>query len=127
MAVTINITRENRINMLVGALEGGSNYWYSILQPSSDIVYNTLPNEGETSFAEKMYKAIETGATIEIHDIEDETEKLGEINIASIERGEQIMADKFRNHFADIVDENDDASTADVWFQLCCLGDVIYG
>jgi hypothetical protein len=37
------------------------------------------------------------------------------------------MADKYPRHIADILSENDDATTGDVFLQLCLFGDVVYG
>jgi hypothetical protein len=45
----------------------------------------------------------------------------------AIQRGLEIMAEKYPRHFNDFVDEQDDAITGDVFIQCCVLGDVIYG
>lgn len=37
------------------------------------------------------------------------------------------MLDKYPTHWADAYTDNMDANTADVWFQLCCLGEIVYG
>lgn len=49
------------------------------------------------------------------------------INLETITKGLQVMATKFPKHFADIVAETDDASTADVFLQCMVFGDVLYG
>jgi hypothetical protein len=38
----------------------------------------------------------------------------------------QLMAANQAKHFADVLEQNDDAITADVWLQLALFGDVIY-
>lgn len=118
----MSFTNERRLDLLVGALEGGSNYWYYIDDAKNIINEST----GET-FCDKMFNAILAGKTIEIQDIENENDKLGEINLASISKGEKLMLEYQPKHYADIVSENDDAITADVWFQYCVLGELIYG
>lgn len=45
----------------------------------------------------------------------------------SIEKGLQVMADKYPRHFNDIITENDDAETADVFVQCAVLGEVVFG
>ena len=45
----------------------------------------------------------------------------------SVDDWAQIMADKFPRHFANILNENDDAETGDVFLQCCLWGDIVYG
>lgn len=125
--VTIEIPNKRREDMLIGALEGGSNYWYWIGEEATKIIEKYNPQPFGDAFSVVMWKAIETGETIPIHNLENRSEKLGEINLASIAKGEQLMADKYPQHFADLHGETDDAITADVWFQLSSLGELIYG
>jgi hypothetical protein len=116
---------ERRENMLVSALEGGSNYWYWLPEAATAII-RKHKERGEP-LSTGMWKAIKAGETIPVHDAEDEEEKLGEINLESIKKGEALMLKQHARHFADLVSENSDATTADVWFQLCTLGEVTYG
>lgn len=50
-----------------------------------------------------------------------------EINLDTIRAGLKVMAEKFPEHFADLIGEDDDATTSDVFVQCCVFGDVIYG
>jgi hypothetical protein len=72
-------------------------------------------------------KAILDGKTIPVNDYENVDEVLGQISLESIEKGERLMQELHFSHFVDIVSGNDDATTADVWFQLCVLGDITFG
>lgn len=119
------ITNERRQDMLIGAIEGGSNYWYYIDEANSEkaLSYGRI----DDAFVEAMWKAILAGETIVINDVEDFREKLGEINMESIEKGEKLMAREQPYHYGDIWAESDDAITADVWFQYCVLGELVYG
>jgi hypothetical protein len=38
-----------------------------------------------------------------------------------------LMAEKEPRHFGDFMGENDDATTSDVFLQLCLFGEVVYG
>lgn len=49
------------------------------------------------------------------------------IDRAAIGYALQLMASKFPRHYADFVQENDDAITGDVFLQCLILGDVVYG
>jgi hypothetical protein len=41
--------------------------------------------------------------------------------------GIKVMIQKQPSHFSDVMQDNDDAITADVWIQCALLGEVIYG
>ena len=49
------------------------------------------------------------------------------LNKEKIEKGLQLMADKYPYHFSHIVNEGDDANTSDVFLQCCLLGELVYG
>jgi hypothetical protein len=122
------ITDDMRFSLLVTALEGGSNYWYFIPDTTEiDKEYpETKHNEGLDTFVGKMWNAILNGASVEIIDVESE-EFLGNINYKGILVGEGKMIQNSPRHFADILADNMDAITADVWFQYCVMGEVVYG
>lgn len=49
------------------------------------------------------------------------------IGAKDIQKGLQLMATGHTRHFNDLMQENDDAMTHDVLWQLIVLGEVIYG
>lgn len=122
--VVIHITEEQRINLLCSALEGGSNYWYWLHDDATKVL-QTVPKQDTT--VDWIWAAIVAGKEIPVRDGENLNDVLGKISLASIEKGEQIMAEKYPNHFADIIADNDDAATGDIWFQLAVMGEVVYG
>lgn len=121
----IKVSDGRREDMLVGALEGGSNFWYWIGEEAGKVVAKYQGDD--EPFSTAMWKAIKAGETIEVHDCENMEEKLGEINLKSIDEGEDLMFEKSQKHFIDIINEEDDAETADVWFQYCVLKSLVYG
>lgn len=123
--IDLKITNERREDMLVGALEGGSNYWYFIPEEATDIIDRLVPDKTQP-LATRMYKALLQGATLPIDDIEN-GDRLGDINLESIEKGEQLMATNHDLDFMAIINEEDDASTADLWFQYAVMGEIVYG
>lgn len=48
------------------------------------------------------------------------------MNLAQVERGLNLLAEKERRHFLDIVNENDDADTADMFVQMSLFGEIVY-
>lgn len=122
----IQLTDEQRLNLLTSALEGGSNYWYEIRKAACDKIDSVKPSDGKTPFVDRMWAAIKAGKNIEVHDIESR-DLLGHISLETIERGEQSMLEQQPEHFADILAENDDACTGDVWFQFAVLNQIVYG
>ena len=48
------------------------------------------------------------------------------ITMDNVRKGLELMRDDYPRHYADLVEENDDAITGDVWLQLAVFGDIIY-
>jgi len=46
---------------------------------------------------------------------------------AALHRGVKAMSEKFPEHWADFINENDDAITGDIFVQCCVFGDTVYG
>lgn len=130
-ALTIDnpITDQMREDLIVTALEGGSNYWYFLSDATVKVMRKAVkPEDRDQPLSIKFWRAIANGATLEVHDAENEKEVLGTINRESIAKAEAIFIKDHARHFGDLVSENWDADTADVWFQLCVLkGEVVYG
>ena len=116
------ISVERVEDLIVGAFEGGSNYWYS-----ADIQRN------EDNQKTEYYKLpfIE-GCSITIWDAQDNTPTLNGtpkfiLDKDAIEKGLKIMAKRYDWHFKNFIDENDDSTTADAFLQCCVFGDIIFG
>jgi len=115
-----------RENLIITALEGGSNYWYLIDEKNTKLI-SEHKTEEKPCLSEAFFTAIQKGKTIEIFDIENENEKLGEINLESIKKAEEILLKDYQYIFANILKEEDDANDADIWFQLAVMGEVVFG
>lgn len=124
--IELEISDQNREDQLVTALEGGSNSWY-YLDDTTEIDNYLQEGDEKLPLATAMWRAIKDGKSIPIFDAENPEEKLGEISLASIEKGEQLMADNSPSHFMQMYLENGDAETADVWFQYAVLGKITFG
>jgi hypothetical protein len=135
---------EQRIrDLLTTALEGGSNYWYTLDTDRTVFVeglkYEDFQEGGKCTDPENYHHPLELiplteGCKLCFLDKEEEAELAeGEeptphwLDRAKLLDGLKIMAQKYPRHFADLVNENDDAITGDVYLQCCLFGSVIYG
>lgn len=113
-------------NMMVGAWEGGSSYWCEITEQSEDAVIAATPEMKDEPFIERVLMAVLNGLEISFTD-KEEDKVVGPLNKDSWTKAEHIMIAKYRRHLGDVLAGNDDATTADVFFQCAVLGDCIYG
>lgn len=117
------LSHDDRLDLLTAAMEGGSNYWYFFRYEVNPAIGEP---DGETPLVDRIYTALKNGHTLYIHEIEDDV-LLGAINMRSIREGERKMQKDHPYHFADVVAENADAITGDVWFQYAVMGALVYG
>ncbi len=123
IAMVIDVADERLQDILTNALEGGSNYWYFI-EKFNYPEGQTKESLGiEFAHVELPFK----GGSLTFTVPEDEDGKEYILDLKAIAKGTRIMAKKQPRHFADFVNENDDAITADVWLQCCLFGEVVYG
>ncbi len=108
--------------LIIGALEGGSNYWYYL--PDLSMIE---PRDGQGyTLSEDIVHAAQQGKSIPIHDIAT-NERLGCISKDRIKKAVKLMHDNHPAHYAAAITENHDACTSDVFLQLIVLGTVVYG
>lgn len=83
--------------------------------------------------AERLeYETMTTGLlngsrALKLKDVEADTPQTYALNLKTIQKGLQLMADKWPKHWADFINEDGDDITGDVFLQLALLGDIIYG
>ena len=105
----IELSNEQIVNLFITACEGGSNYWCKKLTPYKD--------KGDA------YESMLEGFSL----IDGESGKTHRVIPKDIKEAVTLMATKYPNHFADLINENDDSVTGDVFLQLCVFKDIIYG
>lgn len=103
-------------NLFVGAIEGGSNYWCAKIRP--------LNKDDKRSYDVYMLDGFIAW--------EEEESTHGQglkrtVTKDDIDVAVKIMSEKYNRHFNDVLNENDDAETADVFLQLCCFKTLVYG
>ena len=119
---------------LVGAFEGGSNYWVDNVywgttfrqchaeSPFKDEkIGSVYPDVLAWAWKQRLYFKIRVRAD------EEADYKEGFISPRTIQRGVQTMARDYPRHFNDMVNGNDDAITSDVLLQCIIYNDVVFG
>lgn len=124
IALTAKVDWEKMIvNAIIGAFEGGSTYWLR----TADYVYQPNDVKGNPLYAETDFWAKGGKMKLTYDDPEGDDLATKEISIDEIRKGLRSMATKDPRHFGDLLSENDDAATHDVFIQHVLFGEVIYG
>jgi len=129
----ISITVEQVMDLLLGALEGGSNYWYYIpgFQEPSDMSkvpageFNSVElcawSDGHIKICDKeAFYDHQSGNS-------QEEPQRWILNEEAMKKGLDLMHNQHIKHFADFVIGDGDANTADVFLQMCLFGELVYG
>ena len=105
-------------DLLTNAIEGGSNYWYMIVDH----------NRKEVG-AECIVDVPAKGGFLLIDDsvAEGTLKEPVKLDLERLMHGLNIMQIKYTRHYNDFINENDDAITGDVFLQCCIFEKVIYG
>jgi hypothetical protein len=118
------VSSETIADQVVTAFEGGITYWAestNLVTPSRDGLKGIWYSDP------KLYEG-EFKILIVQH---DEHIKDAGVNLYltpdNIQTGLDLMASKYGEHFSDMMNENGDATTADVFIQCCVFGDLVYG
>lgn len=131
MEITIKTELSNKDigNLLISAFEGGSNYWYMILERIEPKVweFEDKQSDGENF----LYTCpLNPGGALMIDDSQADDPTLKKpvrLDQARIKQGLEIMAIKYPKYWADVISEDTDANTGDVFLQCCIFGELIYG
>lgn len=120
---TVRIPNEKIQDLIIAAVEGGSNFW-AIFK---------FPDNWKDTYQSYEQIPFQCGE-IEVFDIETK-ELLGVLNRATMQTGLQLMADCKdmtgkvvpARHFKKLATDSEDAETADTFMQLSVLGEIVYG
>lgn len=133
MDIQVNFSiKDETIISLISDMLIGADYWGYIKDSCLDILYNSYPELKGKYYEETVFNWIKNGGVIVIVDEEAEAEY--KVGLTEIKNALAIIAELFPHHFLDILTENDDATTGDVFLQCCCFPeqirhdkDLIYG
>ena len=106
-------------DLLVSAFEGGSNYWYYGLRVKA------LP-EGYEEKPQHWHAEVpcQPGGEVSFRDMDGGRHTL---SMETLERGIRTMRSRYDRHYRNVLSENEDAETGDVFLQCCVFGGVVYG
>jgi hypothetical protein len=124
-------------DLLVTALEGGSNYWYTI-----DHKKNVYP--AGTSFKDfkeggkmqipgnyyhwsELLPTIPGGAIMITDKTEEGEQKSYRLDLPALQKGLSVVKHKYPKRYKEIMEDNMDAEDGDVFLQSAVFGEVIYG
>lgn len=130
MEITIKHTISDEMMVtLFSDMNSGSGYWAAIVE---DYPSGYKPNSG-LCYEDKLWEWVKEGGTFTVEDVEDEETKFV-IGLKEIKKGLEVMAQIMTTDFSNLINEEDDATTGDVFLQCCCFPeevlknkDVIYG
>lgn len=115
-------------DQLVTAIEGGINYWGGI----DELKKWTLPKDfkklgKDEPLSTYVSDVILAGGSVKFFDNEDEDNSDLMLDLNKMVIGFAKMAVKSPSHFSNMISENGDAETADVYIQYCLFGEIVYG
>lgn len=119
--VTQAVEASRVADLLCSAFEGGSDYWAVVVRRHAPTEWKYTDMDGR-HYVHLI--PLNPGGLIVFQTDDNEYHNLDQ---AALQRGLQVMAEKYPEHYADFLAENDDAATGDVFLQCCLFGEVIYG
>lgn len=130
--VTVAVTRSNVADQLCAAIEGGIGYWcprqeFKYTKPDSPVPVMDAGREDAKIWPCYDYPLQPGGAvTFKAEDGKGKKKTIV-LNLDTITKGLQLMAQHSPRHFANLVNENGDATTGDVLVQYVAFGEIVYG
>ena len=123
----LTIPSERVADMLCCAFEGGSNYWAEIKEKRKpeEFAFRYMPDLSDKPTSYTDYP-LNRGGFLMVGDSEGDM-PAALLDLGTIRLGLQTMADKYPNHWHDFINDNEDATTGDVFLQCCLYGEVIFG
>lgn len=120
MEIKMKVDTQRLEDLLCTALEGGCDYWAKIKKGSF------AEGKSASDYEYWHLEAIFDGGTIVVQDWQDASTK-AEIGLPELMEGLQQLASEYPRHYCDWLREDDDAETADIFLQLACFGEVMFG
>lgn len=126
---TVEVPFDHITNAIIGAIEGGSVYWMNFFAPlaTSADLRAELKADDKIWYAETEFWERGGGARIEFDKPTESDPGFRNVGKAELVTGLNTMAAKAPKHFADLINENDDAITHDVFIQCVLFGEIVFG
>lgn len=117
----VEITNRQIVDLFISAIEGGINYWCDSCVIQEPVVI------GEKKRVLLYQLDADPDRVVELIFIFFEAGTPHAVGQPEIEKGLQLMASNYFRHFENLIHDNADAETADVFVQCCVFGDIVYG
>lgn len=125
----VEVTPRRIADLMVTAIEDGIGYWcksVKLLDPDKKLFKAPWYDD------ERLYIETDRTILIEIKELDPHKDNAGiyQLDLEKMKRGFELMQEfgKPKGYcWRDFINENEDANTADVWFQLAVFGEVVYG
>ena len=124
--ISKRLSNQQLEDQFITAYEGGSNYWCGLSNEALSDARSKYKTDTRNCPSEYLWDAVLAGESVTFYDAEDE-ETTWVLNLEKVVAGTEKMCDDYAQDYADAITDQGDACTADVWFQLCLLNDVVYG
>jgi len=126
LQVKLNLEYETFENIIVTALEGGSNYWYILEYRKGCPLNREMPNK---TLSERIAYGLwhNKRAEVYIYDVENEEELLGILTYDSVRERMQLATENHLSELEVMISGDFDAWTADTLFQVLVMGEVVFG
>ena len=127
LKIELGLPLERLEDIFVGALEGGSNYWYWMDEDAVTAIRSAVPKSEDPYLSTATFKAVMRGVSVPIRDYENQHEVLGHISMDTMPARLAKCGKESPHLIMEVLNENDDASTADAIFQYLTMGEIIFG
>lgn len=136
IAVIQKISFARIADVLCGAVDPGHEsiaYWGEVKKKINPTMWkfderpvymNPADAEANINVHYRHYYPLNPAGALVIRDNEEGKDHL--LDLGAIKKGLSVMAEKYPEHFADIIKENEDGDTSDILVQCSLFGDVIY-
>jgi hypothetical protein len=126
LKLELELSYETFENIIVTALEGGSNYWYILEYRKGCPLNSEMPNK---TLSERIAYGLwhNKRAEVHIHDVENEEELLGILTYDSVRENMKLACKDYMKEINMMISEDYDAWTADTLFQVLVMGEVTFG
>lgn len=114
-------------DLIVTALEGGSNYWYMLDLENSVGIRRSKDDQRPMTMriAAALYN--DKSAAVIVLDTEDEEEVLGKLTYHSVRKVLENFPSDHQWALDNVLNGDYDANDADIVFQVLVMGEVVYG
>lgn len=133
LIVTTSVPWETIANLMISFVESGdpvTRSWCSSVRATEDSLrrWRALPRSAhEIWYSEASFWSRPNWQITLVTEKGTEDEELRVLGLRNFEAALVLLADgKYRHHFADIVSQNTDAATADIFMQMAVFGEEKY-